>query len=105
MPHGQRCACQVQSTRARNRRHDANRPTARQRGYDGRWERARLEFLQAHPNCAMCGQKATLVDHMDRHQGNQEIFWDWRRWQSLCTHCHSSRKQRLERQQTPAGTV
>ena len=29
---GTRCACQIASTRARNARHDANRPTAAQRG-------------------------------------------------------------------------
>ncbi|WP_354066431.1 hypothetical protein [Devosia sp. 2618] len=26
------------------------------------------------------------------------MFWDQHNWQALCSHCHNSTKQRLERQ-------
>ncbi len=97
--HGTRCPCQIASTRARNRRHDANRPTARQRGYNHDWQKARLEWLHYHPACAMCGAPATLVDHIEPHRGDKQKFWDWRNWQSLCAPCHNRAKQRQERSQ------
>ncbi|MDB5659564.1 MAG: nuclease / probable phage holin-like protein [Cypionkella sp.] len=96
--HGTRCQCQIAATRARNARHDAKRPTARQRGYSRKWEQARTEWLFHHPCCAMCGKAgATVVDHIIPHRGDEKLFWDWRNWQSLCARCHNSAKQRLER--------
>ncbi|WP_082724940.1 HNH endonuclease [Paracoccus aminovorans] len=99
VPHGERCLCQIASTRARNRRHDARRPSARARGYTREWEKARAEFLRLHPYCAMCGADATLVDHIKPHRGDKALFWNWNNWQALCTGCHSSTKQRAERNQ------
>ena len=98
VPHGALCACQVASRRARNARHDARRPSARQRGYDRQWEQARLDFLAQHPCCAMCGQPATVVDHVTPHRGDKTLFWDRSNWQALCTHHHNSAKQRQERE-------
>ena len=98
VPHGTRCACQIASTRARNRRHDATRPSARERGYTSEWEKARAEFLQWHPDCAMnCGAAATVVDHITPHRGSKALFWDMRNWQALCKPCHNRHKQREER--------
>lgn len=96
VPHGERCGCQIASTRARNRRHDAIRPTAARRGYDHRWRKARLEFLLMHPICAMCGQPATVVDHIKPHRGDDRLFWDRTNWQALCRTCHNRHKQREE---------
>lgn len=95
--HGALCACQRQATRARNRRHDANRPTARQRGYTGAWQKARAEFLAYHPSCACCAYPATVVDHIIPHRGDMTLFWDKSNWQALCRPCHDRHKQRLER--------
>lgn len=97
VPHGVRCECQRQADRERNARHDRNRPTARQRGYNHQWEIARREYLAAHPYCAMCGNPATTVDHVVRHRGDRALFWNRRNWQALCTRCHNSVKQRMER--------
>ncbi|MCW1919974.1 HNH endonuclease [Rhodobacter sp. KR11] len=83
-------------TRARKRRHDLNRPSARERGYTTDWDKARKEYLAFHPVCAMCGNAATLVDHITPHKGDKTLFWDWRNWQALCVHCHCSRKQGQE---------
>lgn len=99
VPHGVRCECQRQATRERNARHDARRPTARQRGYDHEWRKARRDYLTAHPYCVMCGNTATTVDHRIPHRGDRVLFWNRRNWQSLCTRCHNSVKQRQERAQ------
>ncbi|MES2634034.1 MAG: HNH endonuclease signature motif containing protein [Pseudomonadota bacterium] len=71
------------------------------RGYGYKWQKAREEHLEAHPLCVMCeadGQPtaATVVDHKIPHRGDQKLFWDRKNWQSLCTPCHSGRKQRDE---------
>jgi hypothetical protein len=47
------------------------RLSARLRGYDSRWDKARLTFLRRHPLCAMCLvqghlEQATVVDQFDR---------------------------------------
>lgn len=96
VPHGERCACQVASTRARNKRHDQIRPTAARRGYNHAWRVARLEFLKYHPACARCYAPATVVDHIIAHKGDDALFWDKANWQALCKPCHDRQKQREE---------
>ena len=97
--HGTLCVCKIAAIRARNNRHDANRPSARERGYDAKWQQARKEWLDHNPSCTMCGTKANTVDHIIAHKGNMILFWDKANWQSLCTPCHNRHKQRLERTQ------
>ena len=99
--HGAACACQIETRRARNRRHDANRPSARQRGYTGAWEKARAAYLAAHPICAHpgCIERATVVDHITPHRGDKVLFWNSANWQPLCAHHHNAHKQREERGQ------
>ncbi|UWQ40067.1 HNH endonuclease [Leisingera aquaemixtae] len=96
VPHGERCACQIKRTRARNKRHDANRPSAARRGYDHTWRKARVEFLASHPSCVICREPATIVDHIKAHRGDKVLFWDRANWQSLCVSCHSGIKQKEE---------
>jgi len=97
LAHGVRCECQINATRERNARHDRRRPPARERGYNHLWRKARLEYLAEHPQCRMCSEPATTVDHIVRHRGDRALFWSRANWQSLCTRCHSSVKQRIER--------
>lgn len=96
--HGARCACRVAAIRARNKRHDAKRPSARERGYTRQWEAARKEWLQFNPICTHpgCNALATVVDHITPHKGDMMLFWDKHNWQSLCAPCHNRHKQRLE---------
>jgi len=49
VPHGERCACQVKRTRARNKRHHAKRPCAARRGYNRAWRAARDAFSSSIP--------------------------------------------------------
>lgn len=97
VPAGQRCAHMIQRDRERKARHDQNRPTARQRGYDSKWDKERATYLKAHPRCVMCGTPSSVVDHKTPHKGDKRLFWSRSNWQALCTACHSSRKQSQER--------
>lgn len=93
---GQRCQHMIANDRERKARHDQQRPSARQRGYDSKWDQARADFLRAHPRCAMCGTPSRVVDHKIPHRGDRKLFWRRSNWQALCTPCHSSRKQSQE---------
>ena len=75
------------------RKKDRERGTSHQRGYDARWNKARIEHLDEHPLCVDCAKReyvmpATVVDHIVPHNGNDELFWDRSNWQSLCKPCH-----------------
>ena len=94
---GERCALIAARDKERKARHDQTRPTASARGYDRKWDAARAEFLAEHPRCRVCGEPATVVDHVIPHKGDVRIFWDRKNWQPLCTHHHNSLKQSHER--------
>lgn len=72
---------------------DRTRGSAHQRGYDSRWQRARLSFLADNPLCVECSKggriaEATVVDHVKPHRGDNALFWDRSNWQALCKPCH-----------------
>lgn len=67
--------------------------SAGSRGYGRAWQKARKEYLTAHPLCVECEKegryrKATVVDHIVPHRGDQKLFWDRSNWQSLCKMHH-----------------
>jgi len=71
----------------------ANRQTTAERGYGGRWQKARETFLKRAPLCAECQRQgrvtlARIVDHVKPHKGDQDLFWDTSNWQPLCKPCH-----------------
>lgn len=73
-----------------------------ERGYGGKWQRAREFFLQRNPLCVFCQKRgrpelATVVDHIIPHKGDLKLFWDRKNWQPLCKSCHDGEKQALER--------
>jgi 5-methylcytosine-specific restriction enzyme A len=58
-----------------------------------RWKKSRRLFLQEHPLCEECKtsgvvKAATVVDHVEAHKGNEELFWNQSNWQALCKECH-----------------
>lgn len=71
--------------------------TTAERGYGGRWQRARLAYLAKHPLCVACRalgrvEAATVVDHIEPHRGDMVKFWDSAsNWQPLCDSCHSAK--------------
>ncbi|MBP0725546.1 HNH endonuclease [Bacillus sp. RG28] len=76
-----------------NKQHDNERGNANKRGYNYRWQKARLSFLQKNPLCVRCLNEnkytsATVVDHIKPHKGDMNLFWDKKNWQPLCKHHH-----------------
>ena len=94
---GEQCALVAARDKARKQRADARRPPARQRGYDGEWEKARADYLLAYPSCRRCGAKATLVDHIIPIRTAPGRRLDRTNFQSLCDHCHNAWKQAQDR--------
>ena len=75
---------------------DRERPSAARQGYDGRWRKARAQYLAEHPWCTHClaeGRltRATVVDHIVPHRGDRQLFWDERRWSACCKRHHDSK--------------
>ena len=99
-PKGERCPVAAKRHAERKAVSDAKRPSARQRGYDAEWEKARAEYLAAYPSCARCGTRATIVDHKVKIRDAPHRRLDRTNFQSLCTPCHSSWKQAQERKLT-----
>ena len=76
--------------------HPEETRSASSRGYGNTWQRARKQYLTAHPLCVKCmaeGRyvRATVVDHIVPHRGDKSLFWDQNNWQSLCKACHDKK--------------
>jgi 5-methylcytosine-specific restriction protein A len=69
------------------RRYDKTRPTARERGYDTRWDKFRAYYLRRHPICIKCGAQATLIHHIEPLPDGDK--YDDCNLQSLCAACHN----------------
>ena len=85
---------QLKNTRIVASVETTTRASANSRGYNAKWQRARLLFLRNNPLCAECLLKvyftqAKVVDHITPHKGDERLFWDTGNWQSLCSSCHS----------------
>ncbi|SCY25922.1 HNH endonuclease signature motif containing protein [Alkaliphilus peptidifermentans] len=62
----------------------------------GKWQKLRRQVLANHPLCKVCkinGRiiKATVVDHINPHKGDEKLFYDIENLQSLCKSCHDSK--------------
>ena len=85
--------------RSIRRQQDEHRGSAAARGYDARWRKARALYLSLHPLCAACRRHgrtvaASVVDHIQPHKGDKNLFWDERNWQALCKPCHDAKTVR-----------
>ncbi len=84
--------------------HTSERSGAAGRGYDARWRRESKRFLRVHPLCIRCFEekkitKATVVDHVIPHRGDERLFWDQNNWQALCKHHHDVKTMTEDRYQ------
>ena len=76
--------------------------TTERRMYDTvRWRKARKRHLDEYPLCVLCDRQgittaASIVDHIQEHKGDYDLFWDANNWQSLCASCHSGIKRMQE---------
>ena len=87
----------IERAKARQKRSDKNRPGARKRGYDSRWDKARIHWLRKHPLCVYCQKDgrtvaAKVIDHIVPHRMDMKLFWDSENnWQSLCVSHHNAK--------------
>jgi 5-methylcytosine-specific restriction endonuclease McrA len=93
--HGQRSTAQVKVDS------EANRKSARERGYGPRWDRASAGFKRAHPLCLGCEAigryvATAVTDHVEPHKGDMAKFWNAVMWQPACKWHHDVVKQQLE---------
>ncbi|MDG3183578.1 HNH endonuclease [Streptococcus suis] len=82
--------------------HQLDAKSTKAKGYNGQWTKSRLRYLKVHPLCVHCkakGQltKATVVDHITPHRGDQELFWNQTNWQALCKSCHDRKTNTTDR--------
>jgi 5-methylcytosine-specific restriction endonuclease McrA len=85
---------------------EQRRGSARARGYTAEWDREAKAHLRANPLCLYCQvgafgepqrvSAATLVDHIEPHRGDKELFWRRSNWASCCKPCHDGPKQAVE---------
>ena len=87
-----------------------DRRSSTERGYTYQWRKARARYLQSNPLCVYCMKQgrteaAAVVDHIVKHGGNQDLFWDESNWQALCKLHHDSTKQREEKRQVKSVQI
>ena len=84
---------------------DKHRGSARQRGYDGTWERLRKMYLREQPLCEDCLENslddvtltpAVEVHHKKKVRDFPELRLVWSNLRALCKACHSKRTARGE---------
>jgi 5-methylcytosine-specific restriction enzyme A len=49
-----------------------------------------MTYLKEHPQCAVCGAQATVVDHI-QPMSMGGSFWDYANHQPLCARCHAAK--------------
>jgi 5-methylcytosine-specific restriction enzyme A len=91
------------SQQAHARQIDRERGSARERGYDAWWDRARRVHLAEHRLCRYCEldgivTAATVVDHFWGRGPANAWFRIKAWWVSSCAPCHNGFKQATERQ-------
>lgn len=95
VPGGQTCEC----VKKRRDAKEAQRPSARERGYDSWWERESKAFLALPGNelCACgCGRRAEMVDHIKAPKGDMRLFRDKQNWQPYTRRCNTRKAIRTE---------
>lgn len=82
---GARCICSIERARAA----DAERGSAASRGYDTEWQALRKLFIDANPQCILCGAPAKHVDHIRTIREAPWLRLEPSNLRSLCHSCHS----------------
>lgn len=62
------------------------------------WRELELDVLEQQPFCVYCDaagvvQPATLIDHVQPHRGDDDLFWSRHNLQPLCDSCHGRKSQ------------
>lgn len=82
--------------------HSSTKPrNARRSGYDKEWDKYRFRFLHHNPQCYICPNKSTVVDHIVAHKGDPVLFKKLDNHLPLCSGCHNTITGRFDRQLIP----
>lgn len=93
----------------KSRRSERFRGSARDRGYDARWDRISLGHRRRYPFCVLCEQRGrtVLADDVDHViplvDGGDKYARENR--QSLCRDCHNGLKRAMEQFARKTGQV
>lgn len=92
-----RARCDKHATK----RNERPRLSAQERGYDGRWQRVRAQYIAAHPLCMDCekqGRTTPAVDvhHIEKISDAPERRLDAANLMALCRACHNQRTAKGE---------
>ena len=85
--------------RRNNRNTNAYAPVVHRWYCSQRWQDLRADVIRAEPFCREClarGLRALTadVDHIRKHAGDPDLFWDRANLQGLCHPCHSRKTTR-----------
>lgn len=104
----------AQHRKERQRAQDAQRGSAKERGYDYQWSLTSQAHLKQFPFCGdrspdaytdgwrgECKEQglytlAEVTDHIRPHKGDRLLFWDPLNRQSMCSRCNTLKAIRFE---------
>jgi len=69
--------------------------------YDKDWNRYRFRFLHYNPLCYVCGDKATVVDHIVAHKGDPVKFKALNNHMAMCKFHHDMVTGKFDRNNPP----
>lgn len=72
--------------------------------YDSAWEKYRAVFLKHNPLCYCCKNFSNVVDHIESHQGNLDLFWKETNYLPLCEVCHNTVTALYDRNKKPGAS-
>lgn len=78
-----------------------SKSTRRARFYDAKWDKYRRRFLHYNKQCYCCGQPATVVDHIQAHKTDLNLFTDVGNHMPMCHGCHSTVTGLFDRHENP----
>lgn len=88
------------------RDYNRQRGSSHRRGYDARWRKESVAFLEEPGNrycCCGCGRVANVVDHRIPHRGDMRLFWDRANWSPMAKPCHDRKTATTDRRTVPQG--
>jgi len=67
--------------------------------YGRQWAAYSKQYRADHPLCVRCEADgrvtaSQVVDHIQSHRGNQDLFWNPDNHQALCKRCHDAKTAR-----------
>ncbi len=84
-----------------NKVHDPLRQKTQAMYQTTAWQKYRTRFLQTNPECYACGAKATVVDHVTPHRGDENLFKQTDNHIPLCVEHHNKVTALFDKRRMP----